>query len=101
MENARIEAPYIIFTKKNRNYPTRGVTDSVHGVSYRSGAKGRIDTMTLPKYFDEKKVLRPLPDERKRLLFIENCSGYNDPHEFRQALEWVFSSNFYSSYSAM
>ena len=37
---AMIEAPMLIFTNMNMNYPIRGLEDNVPGVCYRMGPKG-------------------------------------------------------------
>ena len=38
-----LEAPMIIFTNGNSNYPIRGLEDSIFGVSYHIGPKGWMD----------------------------------------------------------
>ena len=40
---AMIEAPMLIFTNTNKNYPIQGLEDNVLGVCYRMGPKGWMD----------------------------------------------------------
>ena len=74
--DAIVEAPFMIFQNANRSYPIQRVPDNLPGVSYRSGPKGGMDRTVFPQYLSGKKVIRPLPHGRKRILFVENCSGH-------------------------
>ena len=75
--DARIEALFLIFKKTARSYPIRCVLDDFPGVSYRRGPKGWMDTAIFPSYFRERRVMRPLPNGRKQILFFDNFSGHN------------------------
>ena len=48
---AMIEAPMLIFTNTNGNYPIRGLEDNVPGVCYRTGPKGWMDETIFLQYF--------------------------------------------------
>ena len=50
---AMIEAPMLIFTNTNENYPIRGLEDNVLGMYYRMGPKGWMDQTIFPQYFEE------------------------------------------------
>lgn len=78
---ARIEPPLIIFMNKNRSYPIRGVMDNIPGVAYRTGPKGWMDSINMIEWLREPRVIRPLPNNRLRIMYIDNCSSHNmDEH---------------------
>ena len=79
--DATIEPPFMVFKNKDRNYPMRGTADNIPGVAYRTGPKGWIDTTVLPQWIRERRVMWRLPDGRKRVLFLDNCSGHNQTEE--------------------
>ena len=74
--DAIIENSFLVFQNKHRSYPIQGVAEGKYGVSYRSGSKGWIDRTVFSQYFGERKVVHALPNGRKRILFIDNCSGH-------------------------
>lgn len=76
--DARIEPPFLVFTNKDRNYPIRGVPDNVEGVSYRTGPKGWMDTLIMPLWMNERRIIQPLPNNRQRVLFVDNCNGHKE-----------------------
>lgn len=80
-----IHPPFIVFTNKSRSYPIRGTPDDVPGVAYRTGPKGWIDTTVMPQWLSERRVIRPLPNGRRRILYLDNCSGHNDTPQLQQA----------------
>lgn len=75
--NARLEIPLLIFQNKSRNYPIRGVPDDIRGVAYRKGIKGWIDRINMLYWVREPRVIKELPNQRLRKIFIYNCSGHN------------------------
>lgn len=68
---------FMVFQNKSRSYPIRGVPDTVRGVSYRRGPKGWMDTTAMPQWLSGKKLITKLPHDRKRILYLDNCNGYN------------------------
>ena len=74
---AMIESPMIIFCNENRNYPIRGLEDSIPGVCYRTGPKGWMDQSIFPQYFEEPRAFQPDIYNRTKLLWVDNCSGHN------------------------
>eukprot|EP00171_Calliarthron_tuberculosum_P001361 IDg1361t1 len=87
--DAMIEAPFLIFQNANRSYPIQRVPDNVPSVSYRSGPKVWMDRVVLPQYFEEKKVIKRLPHARKRVMFVDNCSGHGMTPALETALQSV------------
>ena len=87
--NAKIENPFMVFMDANQSYPIRGVPDDVPGVSHRSGPKGWIDTQMMPKWLKERRVMRPLSNGRKRILFLDNCSGHNSTESLLQSAKGI------------
>lgn len=74
--NAKIENGFMVFKNQDRSYPIRGVPDDVEGVAYRTGPKGWMDTTVMPQWLRETRVIRGLPNNRRRVLFVDNCSGH-------------------------
>ena len=75
--------------KAKRSYPIRAVPDNLFGVSYISGPRGWIDTTVMPQWLSGKKMIGPLPNRRKRVLYVDNCSGYNETTELTSALSKI------------
>ena len=74
---AKIENPLMVSKNQSRSYPIRCLPDNVPGVSYRSGPKGWMDTQVMHQWLQERRVITALPSGRKRILYNDNCSGYN------------------------
>lgn len=72
---AMIEAPFMVFQNCKRNHPIQALPDDIPGVSYRTGPKSWMDRAVFPQYLREKKVLRPLPQGRLRIIYINNCGS--------------------------
>lgn len=72
-----LEAPMIIFTNKNRNYPIRGVEDSIPGVSYRTGPKGWMDQSIFSQYFMEPRAYQPDVHHHTKYVWVDNCTAHN------------------------
>lgn len=75
-----------MFQDANRIYPIQGVTDKVPSASYPSGTKGWMDKTEFTQYISERKVFIPLLHERKRILFVDNCSGHGMSTRLEEAL---------------
>eukprot|EP00171_Calliarthron_tuberculosum_P022372 IDg22372t1 len=75
--DAIIEAPFMVFKNDSRSHPIRGVPEDVPGIAYRTGPKGWMDTVVMPEWLSERRIIGPLPHERKRILYVDNCSGHN------------------------
>lgn len=75
--DSRIEKPLMIFANQAWNYPIQGVRDNKEGVSYRAGLKGWIDTQQMLEWLQERKLISELPHYRRRILYLDNCSGHN------------------------
>lgn len=73
--DARIAAPFMVFKNVGRHYPIRGVPDNVPGVAYRTGPKGWMDSIVMPQWLSETRVITALPHKR-RILYVDNCSGH-------------------------
>lgn len=84
--DARIEAPFMVFQNKARNYPIRGVTDDVPGVCYRTCPKGWMDSIVLSQYFREPRAIKRLPRNRKRVIYVDNCSSHTNTDDLEKAL---------------
>lgn len=84
--NGCVAAPFLVFQNKDRRYPIRGVADDIEGVSYRTGPKGWMDTVVMPQWLREPRAIRKLQNDRKRVLFVDNCSGHNATAELETAL---------------
>ena len=83
--DACIEPPFLVFTNKKRSYPIRGTPDDVAGVAYRTGPKGWMDTQVLSQWLSEERVIKPLDNGRRRILFVDNCSGHNETEAMRSS----------------
>lgn len=69
--DAKMEAPFMIFQDPGRTYPIPGVADDVPDVCYRTSPTGWVDTTVLESCFGEGSGFSPLPDGRKRVIFME------------------------------
>lgn len=87
--DAMIEAPFMVFTNKKRSYPIKGTPDNIAGVAYRSGPKGWMDTVVMTQWLSERRVIKKLPNNRRRVLFVDNCSGHNVTEEMITALSKI------------
>lgn len=83
--DAKFEAPFMVFQNIARSYPIRGVPDDVPGVSYRTGPKGSMDTTVMPQWLSERRAIKPLVHQRRRVLFVGNCSGHKITEDVQAA----------------
>ena len=51
--DAKLEAPFIIFTNRDSNYPMKNLPDNIDGVSYRTQPRGWMDNNTFLKWLQE------------------------------------------------
>lgn len=72
---SRFEIPMMIFQNDRCSYPMQGVPDTVPGVCYSSGPKGRMDTRVFEEWLSGKRVMTPLPSGKERVLFVDIALG--------------------------
>lgn len=84
-QNASIQPGFMIFKIKDRNCPIRGVLDDVPGISHRTGPKGWMDTQVMPLRKNESKSIYELPRSRRRVIYLDNCSGHSPAIALREA----------------
>ena len=75
--NARVEVLMLVFRNSNSSCPIRGVADNVSGVSYRSASNGSMDRRVFENWRKEPKAMRRLLNGKKRIIFVNKCSGHN------------------------
>lgn len=83
--DSSIEAPLMLFKNKDRNYPIHNVPYDDHGVSYRTGPKGCMDQTLMSQWVLEKRVMRKLSYERRRVLYMDNFIGHSQAVELEAA----------------
>lgn len=86
------------FSKKDCSYPIRGVEDNIPGVCFRTGPNGWIDGRFMKLWVREPRARPPIPSEKKRVLFMDNCSGQNFTGALQASLksintETIFPTN--------
>ncbi|CAM6124006.1 unnamed protein product [Calypogeia fissa] len=81
-----IQTPMLIFTNALQSHPIQGVPDDVPDVCYRSGPRGWNDTIVFPQYLTESRIMRRDHYGRRRVLFVDNCSGHNHSKQLQAAL---------------
>ena len=72
-----VEAPMIIFTIGNSNYPFRGLKTSVPRISYRTSSKGWMDQSIFSEYFMEPHVYQSHHYGRTKYVWVDNCTAHN------------------------
>ena len=85
--DARVEPPFMAFMNKDRNYPIRGTPDDRPDVAYRTGPKGWMDMRVMPEWLSENRVISALPNGRRRVLLLDNCSGHNNTNALDIAIQ--------------
>lgn len=86
---AAIQTPMLVFKNDNSSYPIRGVPDTVPGVCYRSGKKGWMDGRVFKEWLTEPRAIAALPGGRRRVLYVDNCSGHNTTPGVEEALKGI------------
>ena len=82
-----VETPMMIFCNNNRSYPMRGLPDDVPGVSYRTGPKGWMDGLVFAQWLGNRRAISRDLQGRKRVIFLDHCSGHNITPESMSHLE--------------
>lgn len=82
-----IEPPFKVFQNRGRTYSIRGVPDDVPEVSYRRGTKGWMDRIIMLQYIKEPRAVKKLPGGRRRILYMDNCSGHALTDDFKNFCE--------------
>ena len=82
-----IEAPMLIFTNSNRNYPICGLYDNIPGVCYRTGPKGWMDQTLFAEYFSEPRAFQFDVHGRSKVIWVDNCTGHNVTPQLSVVLE--------------
>jgi hypothetical protein len=72
-----VEAPMLISTNGNSNYPIRGLEDTIPKVCYRTGPKGWMDQALFSQYFEEPRAYQIDIYNRTKTILVDNCTGYN------------------------
>ena len=63
-----IEAPMLIFTNSDSNYPIRGLEDNIPGVYYKMGPKGWMDQALFAKFFADPQAFQADIHGRQKLI---------------------------------
>ena len=79
--------PFLIFKNLNSSYPIRSVPDDIPGITYRSNAKAWMNSDMFVKWLSCDRVFKSLPNGRKRILFVDNCTAHNITTSVTEALE--------------
>jgi hypothetical protein len=72
-----VEAPMLIFTNGNNNYPIQGLEDTTPGVCYRTGPKGWMDQGLFSQYFEEPRAYQSDLYNRTKTIWVDNCTAHN------------------------
>lgn len=80
--SARIETPLPIFMNNNPSYPIRRVPDDVPGVAYRTGPNDWMDNNNMLRWLRDPRVIKPLPNQSLRTIYIDYCSSHNMTEEY-------------------
>lgn len=87
--DSRIAEPFIVFRNRDRNYPIRRVPDTVSRVAYSIGPNGWMDCTVMPKWISETFVVKPFSNNRRRILYVNNCSGHSSTLSLIQAANTI------------
>ena len=85
----RINPPMLVFQNPKSSYPIRGVEYNVPGVCYRSGRKGWMENRVFQAWMPEPRDIRKDNFGRKRVLYVENCSGHNETNAVLRLLREI------------
>lgn len=72
--NAQIESALLIFTNQVRSYPISGVTYNTPEFAYRTRPRRSINSINMLDWLCQARVIKYLPNNRIRHLFIDNCN---------------------------
>ena len=83
---AMIEAPMLIFTNTNGNYPIQGLEDNIPGVCYQMGPKGWMDQTIFPQYFEEPRAFQSDLHQRSKLVWLDNYTSHSITPRLKEVL---------------
>lgn len=72
----RIETASMVYQNYDRNYLTKGVSDMIDSVFYRTRLKGWMSSTVTPLWFKKRPAFCSLPRNRQRVLFVDSCNGH-------------------------
>ena len=82
-----IKAPMLIFTNSGSNYPIRGLEDNIPRICYRTGRKGWMDQVLFAEFFVDPRAFQADIHGRRKLIWIDNCTGHNITPKLTAVLE--------------
>lgn len=83
--DSKFEYPFLAYENKDRNSTIRGVPDDMEGVVYSAGPKDWNHRTETPQLLSDNRTIKYHPHHRKRILFLDNCSGNTIPTELQEA----------------
>lgn len=86
---SQIENAFLLLKYKDRNYPIRGVPDTIEEMSYCTVPKGWIDSTVMLLCFKEGRVFRSFPSNRRQVLYVGNCSGHVSTDALMEAVSKI------------
>ena len=90
--NARLEAPFIIFKNRDRNYPIKNFPDDIDGVSYYTRLREWMDNNVFIQWLQEPRAICKDPEGRSGTLFLNNCSCHRLSNSVSEALNNILTS---------
>ncbi len=85
--NASIHQSFLIFKNKQRNYSMKNLPDNVEGVSYCTRPNGWMDQIVFNEWLNESRTIEKDVEGRRRILFVDNCSGHKITTVVENSLE--------------
>lgn len=82
----------MILMNKDCSHPIGGTPYDVQGDACRTVAKGWMDPKVLLQWLRERRVTKELPNDRQRILYVDNCRGQNDTPGLRDAAREIRTS---------
>ncbi|POM60316.1 LOW QUALITY PROTEIN: hypothetical protein PHPALM_30834 [Phytophthora palmivora] len=89
--SVRIHSPLMIFVNSKGNYPIHGVPDKTPSVCYRSTKKGWMTQKLFRECLKEKRAMHGDVHVRKKIIYLDNCSGHLEAEECRTELDAINS----------
>lgn len=84
---ARIEHPMMIFKNMSSNYPILGLSEDIPGVCHCTGLNGRVLQNKTARWVTAQRSLTWLPNDRRPVLFMDNCSSLGFTEKLNIALQ--------------
>lgn len=85
--DAKVETPMTLFKKKGGGYLIRGLPNDYPGFCSKTGSEGWISKEKIVEYVGGSRAFPLLPHERKRILYVDNCSSHKILDARKMALE--------------